>query len=274
VKRLSAAVAAVAAGIAITGCSTAPINVGNDPDILWWSDLESGSTSDWTARGATYGEVWQSGNTMLNVTAAGPARSGRYALQATLTATFGGPPARAMASRQGDLPSEGYYSGWFYIPVNATPVTYWTCFEFLSRTTPTDPTTVVAVWDIDLTPAVLPGPPGSPVSGSTASILEVFSYAQGRATRGAASPVPIGQWFQIEAFFRPAPDTTGRLTVWQDGTLVIDVTGAATAPTSFAEWSVGSAADALTPSTVNLFIDDVAISRRRLGPTFPPFWRP
>ena len=91
---------------------------------------------------------------------------------------------------------------------------------------------------------------------------------------GTTPPVPIGQWFQIEAFYRSAPDDTGRVTVWQDGVLVIDVSGGPTAPTSYVEWSVGSLADGLTPPTASLYIDDVAIARRRLGPTFPPFWRP
>jgi hypothetical protein len=265
-----AACATAGACLSATGCSATPIDVGRDPDILWWSDLESGNSDDWTARGPVYGEPFQTGTAMINDTP-GLARSGQWALRSTLTATFGTPPATALMVRGGDLPAEGYYSAWFYVPSQATPVDYWAFFVFRARTTAGDPTTAVEVWDIELTGTgpLAVGPPPPPV-------VQVFSHVTNRPVPVSPTtpPVPFGRWFQIEAYFRPALDTSGRLTVWQDGVLVVDVSAQQTTTTPYIEWGVGSASDGLMPATANVYVDDVAISRRRLGPSFPPFWRP
>jgi len=120
---------------------------------------------------------------------------------------------------------------------------------------------------------------GTPDGTAPASqlLLQVFSHSAvqgapyGVIAQGCA--IPIGRWFQVEVFFRPTPDVNGRLTVWQDGTQILDWEQA-NAPTTAVEWSVGSTGLNVTPPMVEVWVDDVAISRRRLGPDFPPFWRP
>jgi hypothetical protein len=79
--------------------------------------------------------------------------------------------------------------------------------------------------------------------------------------------VPVEQWFQLEAFYRPANDATGRLTFWLDGQQVVDIAGASTSPTSWVEWDAISVGENLTPPTATLYVDDCAISRSRVGPT-------
>ena len=37
-------------------------------------------------------------------------------------------------------------------------------------------------------------------------------------------PVPVAQWVHFEIFFRKATDTTGRITIWQDGVEILDLT--------------------------------------------------
>ena len=63
-----------------------------------------------------------------------------------------------------------------------------------------------------------------------------------------ASPVvPVGQWFQIEAFYRNAQDATGRLTFWLDGRQIVDIANQPMAPTPWVEWnacSIGAEPDA------------------------------
>jgi len=78
--------------------------------------------------------------------------------------------------------------------------------------------------------------------------------------------VPVGQWFQVEAFYRNAQDDSGRLTFWLDGRPIVDLAGQPMASTPFVEWDVSSIAEELTPSTAVLFADDCAISRTRVGP--------
>ena len=82
-----------------------------------------------------------------------------------------------------------------------------------------------------------------------------------------ASPVvPVGQWFQIEAFYRNTQDGTGRLTFWLDGRQIVDIANQPMATTPRVEWNACSIAQNLTPSTAVLYIDDCAVSRTRVGP--------
>jgi hypothetical protein len=88
----------------------------------------------------------------------------------------------------------------------------------------------------------------------------------------APPALPIGRWFQVEAFVRaPTPDE-GELRIWVDGAQIFEHHGA-TLPTSTVTWVIGSGADGLDAPLASLFIDDAAVTRRRLGPEFPPFWR-
>ena len=71
--------------------------------------------------------------------------------------------------------------------------------------------------------------------------------------------VPVGQWFQVEAFYRNAQDATGRVTYWLDGRQIVDIAGQAMAPTSWVEWDAVSVGVNLTPSR------DGAVHRRLRG---------
>jgi hypothetical protein len=77
--------------------------------------------------------------------------------------------------------------------------------------------------------------------------------------------VPVGTWFQVEAFYRNAPDATGRLSVWLDGRQVADLARATGAP-GWVGWRVGNMGMNLSPKTLTLFVDDCVLSRRRVGP--------
>jgi hypothetical protein len=82
-----------------------------------------------------------------------------------------------------------------------------------------------------------------------------------------ANPVvPVGQWFQIEAFYRNAQDATGRLTFWLDGRPIIDLANQRTASTPWIEWNACSIGENLTPGTAVVYVDDCAVSRSRVGP--------
>jgi hypothetical protein len=84
-------------------------------------------------------------------------------------------------------------------------------------------------------------------------------------------PLPIAEWFQIEVFHRTGVDDSGRLTVWLNGEQVFDLVGP-NSQTEHAEWMIGGVVDALTTPAAELYIDDAAITRRRIGP-LPAFTR-
>jgi hypothetical protein len=271
------AAGAIAASIASAGCSSGPVGLGQDPDILWWTDNETPDFADWTAGGPTVGRIWNTGPPNLFQQSTDQARSGTHSLRATITTDgfgqTGGPPSidGVLAIRASGLPATGYYSAWYYLqqPAFTEPGTYWICFKFRSRTSPLDPTTTVELWDIGLG-ALSPGTLGGDLA------LDLFRHTippnvirQQRVPNPPA--IPIQRWFQVEAFYVAAPDSSGELTVWQDGVKVFDFQDQPTAPSSYVEWSVGSVSNGLSPQTATLYIDDAAVSRRRLGPTFPPF---
>lgn len=248
--------------LGLCACSAQAVGLGRDPDILWWTDHETGDLSDWQ-RG-THSSWLAHGGTLAVDTQ--QARSGRFALDAVASAAPSGSTSAAMLLRTSDLPQAAYYSAWFYLPADIASADYWLIFKFRSRTSDLTPVEV-ELWDIDLT------------RQGAGLELRVFHHTStnnpglGEVVRPESSlAVPLERWFQVEAYLRAAPDDTGELMVWQDGTLLYDIRGPS-APSEYLQWSAGSAAQALSQGQARVLIDDAAISLRRLGPDFPPFWR-
>jgi hypothetical protein len=97
--------------------------------------------------------------------------------------------------------------------------------------------------------------------------LRLYDHRTGDRPLDVVAPaVPIGAWFQLEAFYRAAPDRTGRVTYFLNGAPIVDVQGP-TAPTPWVEWEACSIGEGLDPAPAVLFIDDAAVSRERVGPT-------
>lgn len=239
------------------GCGTA--DLGPAPEFIWWTDHESGNLSDWNADAGGY--TWTAENGTLQVVTS-PTRSGRYAMAATVVTPDNDKISSALASRRGLLPTEAYYSAWFYIPESITDTTYWLCFKFRSRSEASSSASAVDLWDVNLMPG-----------SSTGMRVRLYRHDSGDEPPVASPDIPVARWFQLEAFLRAKSDTSGRLSVWVDGTLTFDVSGQPTVPSSFVEWSVGGVTERITPASSTIFVDDAAITTRRLGPDFPEFWR-
>ena len=87
--------------------------------------------------------------------------------------------------------------------------------------------------------------------------------------------MPLGRWFQVQAFLHAANDASGALRVWLDGAQIFDITGPTTTTAAPAiAWTVGTITDGLTPAPTAVYVDDAFIARRRIDPDAPPFWRP
>ena len=247
----------VSACLAAVGCG--PADLGQDPHILWWTDHETGDFSDWDQGGYH----WASADTSTQiVTTPNPARSGRFSFQSTVTSPGSGTISGAQASRSGNLPNEAYYSAWYYLPSAVQATSYWLLFKFRSRSDPTDASTAVDVWDVDIL-----------TDNNGSMFYELFEHKTSTRWEDHAAPIPIQRWFQIEAYLRVASDSSGQITVWIDGSQVFNVSGQSTLPTAYVEWNVGSVAEVITPNPATMFINDAAVSTRRLGPDFPVFWR-
>jgi hypothetical protein len=269
----------VLAAMTAVACSPSPLNLGSDPDILWWTDNETGDNSDWyknlaglngqsDAAGSAWnssGFTWTSNGGQFSIAAdPGRARSGRYAIKSSVVSPGTNIQSGACAERDGQLPEEAYYSAWFYVPALPNSTSYWLFFKFRSRRVATDQSTTVEGWDLDAEFA----------NGNLQ--FELFSHAtnQNVPTVGSTAPVvPVARWFQIEAFLKIATDNTGQITFWIDGAKSFDVQNTATVPSTFVEWSVGGIAEVIDPVPALLYVDDAAMSTRRLGPDYPVFTR-
>jgi len=244
-------VAVALASCCLAGCG-GTIDVGSD--VLWTARFEGGAFDEWT--GTTGGGAATSSTTGSMEVSGDHARMGRFAAKLVVEAPDGGGAQSASLSRRGNLPAEGYYSAWYYLPATVNIRKYWVIFKFRRRTVVDDPASEDELLDVGL---------GNDTNGEMT--IGAFDHRVDKVVPVRTGlVVPVGVWFQLEAYYRNASDSTGAMTVWFDGEPVIDLEGAATSPTPWIEWDVLNLADNLTPSAATLFVDDCAVSRKRVGP--------
>jgi len=246
-----AVVANLAAAGAIAGCG-ARVDVGSD--VLWSATFETGSFSEWlTAPG---GAVSPPAPPNVAEIATDRVHRGGFAARLTIDAAAGAGQQSVSLVRKGSLPTEAYYSAWYYLPRTVTVNGYWVLSKIRKRDVADDPASEGELFDIDL------------VSMPTGEMgLQLYDHrSQDNAPLLANPVVPVGVWFQLEAFYRAAADDTGRFALWFDGTEVVELSGSPTSPTAWVEWSVDNLGEDLDPSTAVLYVDDCAVSRSRVGP--------
>jgi hypothetical protein len=250
-SRISVLGAALAAGC-LSACG-GNIDVGSD--VLWTARFEGGTFGEWIdAPGGGASASSATGSVAVSVE---HAHTGLMAAKLSIEAPSGAGAQGAGMSRKGDLPAAGYYSAWYYLPQTVSVGQYWVIFKFRLRAVADDPSTEGELFDVGLV---------NDASGEMTLQLYDHRVDAPVPLSVAGLVVPVGVWFQIEAYYRNASDSTGALTVWFDGQAVADLEGAATSPTPWVEWDVLNLGNDLTPSAVTLFVDDCALSRERVGP--------
>jgi hypothetical protein len=150
-----------------------------------------------------------------------------------------------------------YYSVWFYIPQSYDVPNWWNLFQWKSKTSSRND----AFYNLNI---------GNLQDGSMQFYL--WDWQNRRSYTQSVANVPVGRWFQVEAYYSCAADQSGRVMFWQDGQLLFDIPNV---PTRYADgdcqWSVNNYSDALSPTPSTIFIDDAAISLSRIGlSTFNP----
>ncbi|MFZ5893669.1 MAG: hypothetical protein ACOY0T_21590 [Myxococcota bacterium] len=250
-------VKALLLGTLCVACGSESAYLGTSPEVLWWTDHETGDLSDWESPG---GKTWTAGDGSVAVVEA-PARSGSHVLRAMSTSADPNQPAAAIGIREGLMPAETCFSAWYYLPQLVVPSNVWLFFKFRSRSRVTDSNTHVDTWDIN-------------VANEAASwSLGLYNHDTGVQIVSKEAKLPAARWFQLEACLRASSGIDGRLRVWLEGQLIFDVQRQPTAPSPWVEWNVGSIAGGISPATATVYADDAAISTRRLGPDYPIFWR-
>jgi Polysaccharide lyase len=253
------ALAAALLGAALASAATAGAGAGA-ANVLWSSGVETGDISEWLFNGGgPY--ITRSGRVSVERRVV---HSGRYAMRLSIRGADGrhGDQAIRMFRYRlvegSRLPLAAYYSVWLYFPVRATPRHYWNVIQWKTKLSSG---VVVPVFILNVANRA-----------SSGAMYLYLLQARGRLSVAASRlDLPVRRWVQIETYYRWSTRGEGRVTVWQDGHRVMDLRRAVTAfPTDDVnprQWSVNNYTNAIRPSTISIFVDDAAITRRRLGPT-------
>ena len=227
------------------------LNLGSS--ILWSARHETGDFSEWTEGGKGGAEA-DTPDTSIAVST-DFAHSGRYSAKLTNGAVAMYEEAHLW--REDNYPPEAYYSAWFYLPRAYQTTADWSIVQF-QVPTPGDSGVIGQLVDIDLRSL----PDGD-------LILSVYDHRAAYLRSPTPDPailVPVGQWFQVEAFYRNVNDDSGELTVWLDGQVDYDLHRPFGA-NGTVYWTVGSKTEGLSPVESVIYIDDAAVSLARVTPT-------
>lgn len=178
-----------------------------------------------------------------------PVRTGKYAAAFRVRGDADSQGRQARCVRQGVFPKEAYYSAWYFIPEFAVTRGLWNLFHFQGGEGP-GPLDLPGLWDVS-------------VESSPNRELRLYFFdflPTPEPSLEDFPPIPIGEWFQIEVYFRRASDATGELAVFQNKQPVYRVTDLVTDDTPWGQWYVGNLAEGIMPPDSTVYVDDVMIS--------------
>lgn len=233
----------------VTPACTDSLDLGSD--VVWYSDHETGDLRDWTDDGK--GGFYVSDDSATCALATDEAHSGQYAVKLATTAT--GADSVAGLYRIVDAETEAYFSAWYFLPRSHAIVGTWTILRFRSASPELADSDTLSC---DLNLRSLP---------NQSLALSIVEQRQAYLAWPLAIPtpvVPVLQWFQIEARFRSRSDETGLLKVWLDGQLVYDIQGRVTGQGDSVYFNPCNETNVMNPSNVELYVDDVMVSRSRI----------
>ena len=246
------ALALLAVALGAPACN-ARLNLGNS--VLWSARHETGDLGEWT-QGGLGGTAADMPDAALAIST-DVAHGGRYSVKLTNGAVSTYEDAHLW--REDDYPVSAYYSAWFYLPRAYQTTADWSIMQFQvpSGAPTTDASVVGQLLDVDLRSL----PDGD-------LILSVYDHRAAylrTATPDPAIPVPIGRWFQIEAYYRNAADDTGEVAIWLNGQLNYDLHRPFGQSPVY--WTVCSKTYGLSPAESIIYVDDAAVSLARVTPT-------
>ncbi len=218
------------------------------PNLLWSAKHDVGNMSEWYA-GQGGGEFNSDGGVSGVQTQI--KRSGTHAAFLRIANVNGNQGVRLFRWAEPRRYPELYYSAWYYFPERYAAPNWWGIMQWKAKAaSKNDPFFMLNV--------------GNRPDGQMALYLYDWQRRKNHGT--APTPLPVGRWVNIEAFYRSAPDNTGRITVWQDGVQIFNVSGVSTRyADSDTHWALTNYTDSIKPDPATIYIDDAAISLSRIG---------
>ena len=214
--------------------------------VPWSTDFEHGLCDLNVAQGWCYSGDVSSYEIVDTI-----ARSGTHSMAFTLqTDADDDQGDQARCVREGVLPPDAIYGAWYYIPETRGGIRNWNLLHFQGG----EPGGAIpGIWDVSIEPDADSG---------KLKLYVLGKFPDSRLTQDDPATmvaVPIGSWFHLEFRWRRAADETGRVSVYQDGKLVLDRDNAVTDDTNFAQFYVGNLAFDLVPPESTLYVDDISI---------------
>ena len=167
-----------------------------------------------------------------------------------------------------NLPTEAYYSAWYYVP-DFVDVSWWNIFQWKTGYDDGSGRTARALYWHDLFDSN-----GDLYLKLYGRVNSDGAWVKDAAyTLGVASvPIPIGEWFHLESFYKWDADGNGRIVTWLNGEKLWDVGGLKTEfdwdfDVYKREWAINNYANRTNPTSHTIYIDDAAIATTRQGPT-------
>jgi hypothetical protein len=225
--------------------------------VLWRANHEYRTTGEWWSPEPPGVEGNNCGGEYDDAPAgsaiAGVAQNGQYGLVMRVPdlntgASIGTRLFRWCEAQQHDAL---YYSAWYYIPQRVVVNYWWGIMEWKSPGSFNHKFMLIVRNRPD---------------GAMYLTLERGMDSGGGAWGQSVRDLPVARWVHVEAYYKKATDASGRVTVWQDGTQILDLADVATANSADLRWAVINYGQQTIPSDVTIGVDGAAISVRRLGP--------
>lgn len=231
------------------------VPLATDAVLTDWRTGFEADFCDFTQAGGYCVEDRQASNQIVS----SPVHGGQFAAAFTVSsADDAGFQSRCV--RQGALPSTAYYGAWFYFPKLVQNSRSWNLFHFRGGAATNVRTAlegedqagadVHSLWDVSLKNASN--------GDMQAFVFDFFNMSENDAPSPRA--VPIGKWVHFQLYFKRAANATGRIQLYQDGVLLVDLADLITDDTDWGRWYVGDYSKGLKPPDSTLYVDDVSIA--------------
>ncbi len=203
-----------------------------------------------------------SGSNSAKLTVNGPAKAGTRLKLARA-------PGYGVQGDKGEsLPVDAYYSIWYYVPQHIEHSGwFWNVWQWEhSSVTSSGGHTAAPLYIMNIVNS------GSDMKFLlSGTVTSSGGFTSGFKVAESAKPIPVGRWFHLECRYKWARTPTGVITCWQDGQQIIHVTNIVTdvnIPYLFDkwEWTVNNYTQDTNPPTHSIYVDDGALSLKRLGP--------
>jgi len=246
------------------------------PKILWQGTASTGNLNELTDFTSGYDGAWLSGAATAAASTT-QKKTGTHSYQMNIDVSGGSSGARLAKTQNGVSPppllADQYYSCWYWVPQHITVPVWWIVFQWKHAGTElgaSDPLYSVNILN-------------RTENAQSKMYLRAYRYvgndgaynttgAQFVDSAPAGINVPVATWFHMEARFK-FHRTGGVFTMWQDGVKLWDLQNIVTLYDYGAQpdgrpyqWAPSNYSDALTPTTVITYADELKITDGRWGP--------